>query len=156
MSRDLAITVECTEDVRFAIADSDICVTCTTSSTPVVAAKDTHPGLFIAAIGADNPRKQELDPRMLADTRVVVDSLDACAAGGELHHALAAGVMTRDRVHAELSAVVSGRVPGRKSDAEVFVFDSTGTALFDVAAAIVAYANARAAGRGITVPLAPR
>lgn len=156
MSRDLAITVECTEDVRFAIADSDICVTCTTSSTPVVTAEDAHPGLFVAAIGADNPRKQELDPQMLAQARVVVDSLEACAANGELHHALAAGVMARDGVHAELSAVVSGRAPGRKSDAEVFVFDSTGTALFDVAAAVVAYTNARTAGRGMPVRLGPR
>jgi ornithine cyclodeaminase/alanine dehydrogenase-like protein (mu-crystallin family) len=156
LSRDLDIEVVDTHDLRAAIAGSDICVTGTTSATPILTADDAHPGLFVAAVGADNPRKQELDPHLLARTRVVVDSLDACAAGGELYHALAAGILTRDRIHAELAAIVSGRVAGRTSDEEVFVFDSTGTALFDVAAAIATYARARTADRGTPVHLGAR
>jgi ornithine cyclodeaminase/alanine dehydrogenase-like protein (mu-crystallin family) len=153
MSDGLGMEVVDTDDLERAVSRSQICVTCTTSHLAIVGPGALHPGLFVAAIGADNPQKQELDPRILTRARVVVDSLDACASGGELHHALAAGLMTRADVHGELSAVVAGRVPGRSTTDEVFVFDSTGTALQDVAAAVVVYAGALASGRGVHLPL---
>jgi alanine dehydrogenase len=77
--------------------------------------------------------------------------LEQCAEIGELQHALAAGLMTRERVHAELADVVAGRRPGRTRADEITVFDSSGTALQDVAAAAVVYEKARAAGRGLRV-----
>jgi alanine dehydrogenase len=52
-----------------------------------------------------------------------------------------------------LSDVVAGRRPGRTRDAEITVFDSSGTALQDVAAAIVVYENALVSGRGAEVKL---
>ena len=154
MARELEFPVEVARDLRGAVAASDICVTCTTSTSAVLGPGELHAGLFVAAVGADNPQKQEIDPRAMAAARVVVDSLDACAASGDLRHALAAGVMTREDVHGELSAVVAGRVAGRSSPDQVFVFDSTGTALQDVAAAVSVYRAALEAGRGIGVMLA--
>lgn len=156
MSAELGLTVEATDDLRGAIARSQICVTCTTSLTPVMPADILHPGLFLAAVGADNPAKQELDPQLLSHARVVVDSLDACAASGELHHALEAGTMTREDVHGELPALTAGRVAGRAAADEIFVFDSTGTALQDVAAAVLVYTSAIAAGTGLSVRLGMR
>jgi ornithine cyclodeaminase/alanine dehydrogenase-like protein (mu-crystallin family) len=79
--------------------------------------------------------------------------LEQCAEIGELQHALAAGLMTREQVHAELGDVVAGRRPGRTRDDEIIVFDSSGTAIQDVAAAVAVYERARAAGRGVTVAL---
>jgi ornithine cyclodeaminase/alanine dehydrogenase-like protein (mu-crystallin family) len=61
--------------------------------------------------------------------------------------------MTREQVRAELADVVTGRKPGRESPEEIVVFDSTGTALQDVAAAALAYQRARASGVGLTVRL---
>ena len=61
---------------------------------------------------------------------------------GELHHAIAAGTMARDDVHAELAEVIAGRQCGRSSADEIVVFDSTGTGLQDVAAAIAVYRRA--------------
>jgi alanine dehydrogenase len=84
---------------------------------------------------------------------LVVDVLEQCAEIGELQHALAAGLLTRDRVHAELAEVVSGRRPGRTRDDEITVFDSSGTALQDVAAAVAVYEKARVLGRGTEVRL---
>jgi ornithine cyclodeaminase/alanine dehydrogenase-like protein (mu-crystallin family) len=118
--------VEPTTDLRKAVAASDICVTCTTSNSPLLFAEHLHPGLFVAAVGADNPAKQEIDAAALARSRVVVDSLAACAAGGDLHHAIKANVMTEQDIHGELSGIVAGRVPGRTSRDQVFVFDSVG------------------------------
>jgi ornithine cyclodeaminase/alanine dehydrogenase-like protein (mu-crystallin family) len=118
-----------------AIAESAIVVTCTTARAPVLDAHHLHPGLFIAAVGADNPEKQELSPAVLRESRVVVDVLEQAATMGDLHHAIDAGAVSREDVHGELSDVICGRVRARERDDEVFVFDSTGTALQDVAVA---------------------
>lgn len=151
MSDGSGLRIEPTKDLAEAIRASDICVTCTTSQTPLLHREDLHPGLFVAAVGADNPAKQEIDARAMASSRVVVDSLEACAASGDLHHAITAGAMSEQDVHGELAAVVAGRVPGRRNQHEVFIFDSTGTALQDVAAAIVVYERAAAEGAGFRV-----
>jgi alanine dehydrogenase len=149
----LGLRVEAVKDLRAALRLSDVCVTCTPSRRPFVAAHDVRPGTFIAAVGADSQGKQELEPALLASATLVVDVLDQCAEIGELQHALAAGVLTRERVHAELADVVSGRRPGRTREDEVTVFDSTGTALQDVAAAMAVYEKARALSRGTEVKL---
>jgi len=119
----------------------------------VVTAADVAPGTFVAAVGADAPGKQELEPRLMATSTVVVDVLDQCVEIGELQHALAAGLMTREQVHAELGDVVAGRRPGRVRRDEITIFDSSGTALQDVAAAVAVYEKARRAGRGREVAL---
>jgi ornithine cyclodeaminase/alanine dehydrogenase-like protein (mu-crystallin family) len=156
LSAELGWPIVPSTDVAAAVAASDICVTCTTSATPVLFAEQLRPGIFVAAVGADNPAKQEIDAAAMAGSRVVVDSLAACAAGGDLHHAINAKVMTERDVHGELSAIVAGRVPGRTRRDEVFIFDSTGTALQDVAAAVLVYQRAAEAGAGHRVVLDDR
>jgi alanine dehydrogenase len=111
------------------------------------------PGAFVAAVGADHPDKQEIEPELLAASAVVTDLLEQCAAIGDLHHAIAAGLMGPGEVRAELAEVVSGRKSGRLSEDEIVVFDSTGTALQDVAAAVLVYERARAAGAGLSIAL---
>jgi ornithine cyclodeaminase/alanine dehydrogenase-like protein (mu-crystallin family) len=156
MSAELRLPVEPVSDFDAAVAASDICVTCTTSQRPLLFRSHLHPGLFVAAVGADNPGKQEIDADALAHSRVVVDSLSACAAGGDLHHAIREKTMAEADVHGELSAIVAGRLRGRTSRDEVFVFDSTGTALQDVAAAILVYERALASEIGLRVVLDDR
>ena len=147
------VRAEPTKDLRAALQESEVCVTCTTSRRAFLGASDVAPGTFVAAVGADNPDKQELEPTLLASATLVVDVLDQCAEIGELHHALRAGVLTRERVHGELADVVVGRRPGRTSRQEITIFDSSGTALQDVAAAIAVYEKASASGRGMVVKL---
>ncbi|HXT71138.1 MAG TPA: ornithine cyclodeaminase family protein [Vicinamibacterales bacterium] len=156
MSGELGWRVQASIDLSAAVAASDICVTCTTSASPLLFAEHLHPGLFVAAVGADNPAKQEVDYGALVLSRVVVDSLAACAAGGDLHHAIKANVMTEKDVHGELSAIVAGRRSGRTGIDEVFIFDSTGTALQDVAAAVLVYQRATDAAAGVRVLLDDR
>ena len=150
---DLARALTCAElrvepagDLRFALAQSDVCVTCTPSREAFLMHGDLRPGTFLAAVGADNPAKQEIDPALLAASGVWVDSLDQAAKGGDLHHALAAGAMRLEDVRGELAALVAGRIPGRQNDQEITIFDSTGVAIEDVAAAIVVYERGGAAG----------
>ena len=151
VAADTGLAAAATPDLSAAVRASDICVTCTPSHRAILMLDDIPPGIFIAAVGADSHDKQELDPAILARAKVVVDILEQCAEIGELHHALAAGVMTRQDVHAELADIVAGARPGRRTADETFVFDSTGTALQDVAAADALYRRALAAGAGSTL-----
>ena len=148
LAPELGIAVVATDDLGAAVRESDVCVTCTPANRPLLGRGDLRPGSFLAAVGADSPEKQELEPGLLAAAKVVVDHLEQCATLGELHHALEAGVMSRSDVHAELHEVVAGRRPGRTSPEEIFVFDSTGVALQDVAAAALVFEKALAAGVG--------
>jgi alanine dehydrogenase len=153
LSAELGFEVTSTRDLAGSVRKSDVCVTCTPSRTPYLLRDHVAPGTFVAAVGADSPDKQELDPKLMAEAVIVVDVLEQCASIGDLHHALEAGVLTREAVHAELADVVTGRKPGRRSDQEITIFDSTGTAIEDVAAAVVVYERAVAAGRGLAVEL---
>ena len=154
MSAELNIEVIPVTDLPRAISESDVCVTCTSSRRPFLMREHVHAGTFVAAIGADNPLKQELDTGLLASNKVVVDVLEQCATIGDLHHAIAAGVMGKSDVYAELGAIVTGRTPGRTSTEEIIIFDSTGTAVQDVAAASVVYEKALASGTGAWLNLA--
>jgi alanine dehydrogenase len=149
----LGIEVTAVPVLAEAARRSDVCVTCTPSRGPLLFRGDVAAGTFVAGVGADSPDKQELDPALLAQSVLVVDALEQCAAIGDLHHALVAGAVTRDGVHAELAEVVTGGKPGRSSPEEITVFDSTGTALEDVAAAVVVYERAVREGIGLRVAL---
>ena len=153
MARELRLDVHPALVLPDAVHESGIVVTCTSSRHWFLASDDVRPGTFVAAVGADSPEKQEIEPALLARATVVVDVLEQCATIGDLHHALDAGVMTRDDVHAELADVVAGRKPGRRSADEITVFDSTGTALQDVAVAAIACQRARERGIGHTLAL---
>jgi ornithine cyclodeaminase/alanine dehydrogenase-like protein (mu-crystallin family) len=152
-SADLGFRVETAKDLRAAVRASDVCVTCTPSRHAFLGVADVVRGTFVAAVGADNHGKQELEPELVASATLVVDVLEQCAEIGELQHALAAGLLTREDVHAELADVVAGRRPGRTRDDEITIFDSSGTALQDVAAAVAVYEKACATGRGMEVAL---
>jgi alanine dehydrogenase len=154
ISAELGVEVEAAPDLQKAVSESDVCVTCTPSRRPILMRGDVRPGTFVAAVGADNPQKQELDPWLMASGRLVVDILEQCAAIGDLHHALEAGAVTRDEVYAELGEIITGRKPARTSEEEVIIFDSTGTALQDVAAAAVVYERALRDGVGLRLNLA--
>jgi ornithine cyclodeaminase/alanine dehydrogenase-like protein (mu-crystallin family) len=118
---------------------SDIIVTSTTSQRAILHLDDVTTGAFVAAVGADSEHKQEIDPLLLRESVIVVDDLEQCARIGDLHHALAARVVAKSHARASLDQVVAGERPGRLTDDETIVFDSTGLALEDVAAAAIVY-----------------
>lgn len=153
LEAELGLPVAPAPELRSALAASQVGVTCTPARAPLLGPGDLPPGLFLAAVGADSEDKQELEPEVLAGAAVVVDHLEQCAAIGELHHALARGLMTRAQVRAELWEVVTGRRPGRRTAGEVVVFDSTGTALQDVAAAVAVWEAAGAGAAGLDIDL---
>ncbi|HEV2817753.1 MAG TPA: ornithine cyclodeaminase family protein [Allosphingosinicella sp.] len=145
---------EVSEDLAAAALASDIIVTCTTSRQPFLDRSMVRPGTFVAAVGADSPEKSEIAPALMASAKVVADVLDQCILMGDLNHAIAAGAMTQEAVHAELAGLVIGARPGRTSAEEITLFDSTGMGLQDVAAAAMIYERAAGDDRWPAVALA--
>lgn len=133
---------------------SCICVTCTPSKKPFIRKEDIMPGTFIAAVGADNEEKQELYSDLLASNKIVADMAEQAGSIGELHHAIREGKISPSAIHAELGEIIAGRKPGRESKEEIIIFDSTGIALQDVAAASIVYEKAIAMELGIRMNFA--
>ena len=148
---ELGLAIVVASDFRAAARQSDVIITCTPSTEYLLGPDDVGRGAFVAGVGADNPEKRELEPALLAAGRVVVDVLDQAAAIGDLHHAIEAGVLTREAVHAELGEIVAGIAPGRTDAEEITIFDSTGMALQDVAAAMLVYRGAIETGAGCRI-----
>jgi len=152
LARELAIDVRPSADLAVT-GHSDIIVTATSSQTAFLTPDLVRPGTFIAAVGADNSDKQEIDPGLYAASVAVVDSLEQAAEIGDLHHALAAGAVTIDHVHATLGEILAGAKPGRRDPAAITLFDSTGMGLQDAAAAAAIYRRALATGVGTHLSL---
>jgi ornithine cyclodeaminase/alanine dehydrogenase len=149
MSVKLNIKVLPTFNLQEAISQSQVCVCCTPSHTAFIKKEYVHEGLFIAAVGADSPEKQELEPQLLVDHKVVADILEQCISVGEIHHAIDAGLMQKEDVYSEIGEIISGKKTGRESKEEVIIYDATGTALQDVAAAAFIYEKALKKGIGL-------
>jgi ornithine cyclodeaminase/alanine dehydrogenase-like protein (mu-crystallin family) len=148
------LRVDIAGDLAAAVRSSSMVVTSTSATKAYLGVRHVALGTFVAAVGADNEHKHEIEPALMRAAAVVVDDLDQCATIGDLHHAIALGVLTRDDVRATLGEVIAGLKPGRGDDDEIVVFDSTGVAIEDVAAAALAYERAISEGSGLTVRLA--
>lgn len=148
------ISITTIDDLQKSLADSRICITCTPSRQPFIRSEYIKPGTFIAAVGADSEEKQELFPDLVASSKIVTDITEQGAVIGELHHAISKGLITAADIHAELGQIVAGQKPGRESDEEIIIFDSTGMALQDVAAAAIVYEKAVVSNTGVRLDFA--
>ena len=140
--------------VRLAAAEdgqprSQPTVTITPARGPIVLDEWISPGTHIAAVGADKGGDQELESRILQRARIFVDDIRQCRTDGEINVPLAEGLISEDDIAGEIGKVIVGKLPGRTSDDEITVFDSTGIALQDSATVPLEYERALAAGVGI-------
>ena len=140
-------------DLGKATRNSDIVVTTTSAKRAFLGRDHLSSGAFVAAVGADNEHKQEIEVELLRTSVIIADDLEQCATIGDLHHALDAKFVTRSDVRATLDEVVAGVKPGRISEEEIIIFDSTGMAIEDVAAASIVFERAIADGAGLAVQL---
>jgi ornithine cyclodeaminase/alanine dehydrogenase len=150
-SVDSKARVTAISDLEKAVRASDVIVTCTPAKQFFLKESWVRPGTFIAAVGADNEEKQELEPALLSGNKTVVDIVGQASSIGELHHAIESGLMTTDEVFAELGEVAAGVKAGRSSPDEIIIFDSTGMALQDVIVAAAVYEKAVADSLGQVV-----
>lgn len=120
----------------------DIIITCTSSKSFFLSGDVVKKGTFISAVGADSPEKQEIDPALVGRCRLFVDVLEQCKKVGELHHALEAGMIKSVEDVVPLGDVISGKVEYIYDENAITIFDTTGFAVQDVAAALMVYEKA--------------
>jgi ornithine cyclodeaminase/alanine dehydrogenase-like protein (mu-crystallin family) len=130
-------------------AAQDVVVTVTTSKDPVLRGEWLKPGALVCAVGANDPRRRELDNVVLERAAFVCcDSVEnAKRESGDLIEPVEAGVLDWLEVQ-ELQEVVAGELPGRQLDDDIVVFKSNGLAAWDVAVGAVVLEQARARGVG--------
>jgi ornithine cyclodeaminase len=116
-------------------------ISCATMATePLVLGDWLQPGQHLDLVGAFKPTMRESDDRAVQVAEVFCDTFDgALKEGGDLAQPLASGALQRPQVLADLFALTQGRHPGRTEAEQITLFKSTGAALEDLAAAILAY-----------------
>ncbi|MHC4204900.1 MAG: Rossmann-fold NAD(P)-binding domain-containing protein [Planctomycetota bacterium] len=131
--------------VQTMLSAEDICahcnliVTATFSKSPLLFAYKIRKGTHITAMGSDTPQKNELDPQILHKADIVVaDSISQCLLRGEIHHALAAGVLEKEQI-VELGSVIIRPELRRRSAEQITIADLTGVAVQDIQIAKAVY-----------------
>ncbi|WP_026621101.1 ornithine cyclodeaminase (plasmid) [Ensifer sp. WSM1721] len=150
LAETLGFPVKAASDPKAAVAGADIIVTTTPSEKPILEADWLQPGQHVTAMGSDAEHKNEVDPQVIARGTYVADSLKQTRRLGELHHAIAAGLVAPDAEFAELGQVIAGLKAGRTRADEISIADLTGTGIQDTAIATLAFARAAAAKAGTT------
>jgi alanine dehydrogenase len=116
---------------------ADLLVTVTPGHEVLIGEGVLHTGQHVSLMGADGPGKAEMADAELVRARLFCDDWEQASHGGELAHAVEAGLVTEQDVTA-LGAVLAGEAEGRRDDAEITAFDSTGLAIQDLAIALAA------------------
>jgi alanine dehydrogenase len=131
--------VEAVEDLEAAVRWADIISCATLAETPLVHGAWLRPGQHLDLIGSFTPKMREADDAALTRASIYVDTrVGALAESGELIHGLATGVITAANIRGELSELARGSQRGRRSDKEITLFKSVGSAIEDLAAAELA------------------
>ena len=134
-------------------ASCDVLSTVTPSTEPIVTTEDLGLRTHVNAMGADAADKQELDPTVLTDVKLVIDDYDQTTHSGEISIAWTEGLINESDIDAVIGEIVVGEREGRTDADGVSVFDSTGLAIQDIAAAHVVYEHARERGNGMAFDL---
>ena len=128
-------TVHVAKNAEQVVTNSQLVVTTTPATEPVLLADWLHPGLHITCMGSDQAGKNEIDPQAVATADLYVcDRVAQCEKLGELRTAREHGIL-KDVTPPELGEVISGANPGRGSDEEITICDLTGTGAQDTAIA---------------------
>jgi ornithine cyclodeaminase/alanine dehydrogenase-like protein (mu-crystallin family) len=133
--------VRAVDDLASAVASADIVSCATLAAEPLVRGEWLAPGAHLDLIGGFTPAMREADDACFAGAQVWVDTAEALAKAGDLLHPLATGALRREDVRGTLADLCANPAPAR-DPATRTVFKSVGTALEDLAAAILVHESA--------------
>ena len=144
------VPVESTEE---GVRKADAIITITRAVSPLIKKEWVRPGTHITCVGADMVGKEEIDPELFRGSRVFCDDVAQCCAVGEAEIPFKTGVIREEEFAGEIGQALLGNIPGRTSDEEITIFDATGLAALDLAAAKVAVNAANRLGIGLEAEL---
>jgi ornithine cyclodeaminase len=128
----LGYNIQTTQESNDIAKNCNLIVTATPSKSPLLQADQILEGTHITAMGADTPEKNELDPKILELADIAVaDSISQCEFRGEIHQALKAGLIKKEKI-VELGNVIEKKELQRSSDEQITVADLTGVAVQDI------------------------
>ncbi|UIP01232.1 ornithine cyclodeaminase family protein [Halobaculum sp. CBA1158] len=134
-------------------ASCDVLSTVTPVEDPIVSREAIGEHTHVNAMGADAEGKHELADELLLDAKLVIDDYEQTTHSGEINVPYAAGVLDDDDIYGQIGEIVVGERAGRTAEDGVTVFDSTGLAIQDVAAAHVVYEHANERDNGYAFDL---
>ena len=140
-------------DPDIAIPQSDVIITCSNTTEPVVLKQWVKPGTHLSCMGADQPWKQETELALIINASIWVDHPAQCCHLGEISQAIESKEITPQQIRGTLGQLINGDAPGRADDAEITLFDGTGMAVQDAAAARFILDLARDKDFGTTVEI---
>jgi ornithine cyclodeaminase len=126
-------------DLQAACGEADIVSCATLATQPVVHGEWLRPGSHLDLIGSFTPAMREADDACFAGASLWVDTEEALTKSGELLGPMARGVFQAGDVRGTLASLSREQAIGRSSATERTVFKSVGTALEDLAAAMLVY-----------------
>ena len=136
--RTLDFDASVAQDLESAVRAADIVSCATLATQPLILGDWLHPGIHLDLIGSFTPEMRETDDEAIRRASVFVDTETALAESGDLVQPLQSGAFAADRLAGTLSDLCAGRHPGRRAAQELTLFKAVGTAMSDLAAAIVA------------------
>ncbi len=139
------VSVSHAPDIERALPIADIVSCATLANQPLVQGVWLRSGQHLDLVGGFTPTMREADDEAVRRAQVFVDTRQgACAEAGDIVQPLKNGVLKQDDVRADLFELCRNAHSGRRSAGEITLFKSVGTALEDLAAAELAFAQAGA------------
>jgi alanine dehydrogenase len=154
---DLGVPVTACDSAHEAVRGAGIVCLATAATEPVAERAWLAEGAHVVSVGF-TAGGREVDPEIVRDALLVVESRESAlapspAGSTDLLWAIRDGVVGPDPVHAELGELVTGRRPGRTSQAQLTLYKSVGVGVEDDVAAALALAGARERDLGTDVEL---
>jgi ornithine cyclodeaminase len=137
------LSVDASEDIAGAVGEADIVSAATMSREPLIRGEWLKPGTHVDLVGAYLPTMREADDAAVRRATVYVDTrAGALHEAGDIVQPVAAGILADEQI-ADLFDLAGGRAAGRRSPDEITLFKSVGTAIEDLAAAVLVYRRLR-------------
>jgi ornithine cyclodeaminase len=137
------LPAEATEDLEAAVRGADLVSCATLSTAPLVRGAWLKAGAHLDLVGAFNLAMREADDAALQRACVYVDTPAARTEGGDVALALASGAISPADIKGDLFTLCRGEAPGRARADEITAFKSVGTAIEDLAAAMLVWNTLR-------------
>jgi len=131
------LPVAAVTDLEAAVREADLVSCATLSTAPVVKGTWLKEGAHLDLVGAFNLKMREADGEALNRSQVYVDTDAAKAEGGDVAVAIREGAFSEGQVRGTLFDLC--RSPPRRDERAVTLFKSVGTALEDLAAAMLVW-----------------
>lgn len=147
------VIFEAAHDMKEAVGESDVILTITRSTSPLIMKDWLKPGTHLSCIGADMLGKEEIDPEIFRTAKCFADDAKQCCTVGEMEIPAKMGIISPETVTGEIGEVLAGMKQGRVNAEDITVFDATGLAALDLVTAKTAVRSAEEKGLGTTVEI---